>query len=273
MNYSYTRTTNLLGNYFFDFTPWVGLTPANYLAGTVLTGTLPDGTPFAVPTYIPDASLIKANNNSRMLTNWPGYYTTYNGLEVSMVKRLSHHWMGRATFSYNNAREFYAANPQNHNGNPTRTETEPLVNGGQYAPQSGGSGSGEIFINAKWQVNLNALYQLPHGFDVGANVFGRQGYPYPMNESAKVGTDPAPLVLVTPQIDSFRYPNLWDGDLRVAKRFTMQRASLQLMGDLFNVMNSNTALVRVRNITAKNFGVLAQNLSPRILRIGVKVGF
>ncbi len=273
VNYSYTRTTDLLGNFFFDFTPWVGLTTADYSAGTLLSGTLPDGTPYAVPTYIPSASLIAANNNSRMLSNWSGYYTTYHGVELTMVKRLSHRWMSRASFSYNNAREFYGPNPQNHNGNPTRTETEPLVNGGQYAPESGGSGSGEIFINAKWQVNVNGLYQFPYDIDVGASVFGRQGYPYPIFQSAKVGTDPAPNVLLTPHIDTFRYPNLWNGDIRVAKKFALQRANVQLIADLFNVMNSNTELVRVRNITAPNFHLLAQNLSPRILRVGVKVGF
>ncbi len=239
----------------------------------MLTGVLPDGTAYAVPVYQPDASLVKANGNSRMLTNWPGYSTTYHGVEMSLVKRLSNRWMGRATVSYNNAREFYGADPRNHNGNPTRTETEPLVNGSAYAPESGGSGSGEIFINAKWQVNLNGLYQLPYGFDVGANVFGRQGYPFPIFQSAKVGIDPSPNVLVTPQIDTFRFPNLWDADIRVAKKFDLQRANIQVIGDLFNVMNANTALVRVRNISSPTFDVLAQNLSPRILRIGVKVGF
>ena len=58
--------------------------------------------------------------------------------------------------------------------------TEPLKNGGQFAPQSGGSGSGTIYINAKWQFNANAMYQAPYGIEVSANVFGRQGYPFPL---------------------------------------------------------------------------------------------
>jgi hypothetical protein len=32
-------------------------------------------------------------------------------------------------------------------------------------------------------------------------------------------------------------------------------------------------MVRVNNVAAPNFNVLAQNLSPRIARIGVIVGF
>lgn len=38
-------------------------------------------------------------------------------------------------------------------------------------------------------------------------------------------------------------------------------------------MNANTALVRVNNITSTTFNALAQNLSPRIARVGVVVGF
>ena len=49
--------------------------------------------------------------------------------------------------------------------------------------------------------------------------------------------------------------------------------NLRLILDLFNLMNANTALVRVNNITSPTFNTLAQNLSPRIARVGVVVGF
>ena len=38
-------------------------------------------------------------------------------------------------------------------------------------------------------------------------------------------------------------------------------------------MNANTALVRVSDITSTTLNALAQNLSPRIARVGVVVGF
>ena len=106
------------------------------------------------------------------------------------------------------------------NGNPTPTVTEPLKNGGQFAPQSGGSGSGTIYINAKWQFNANAMYQAPWGLEVSANVFGRQGYPRPFTRTgtaAALGADSGITVLLSPEIDSFRYPNLWNTDIRVAR--------------------------------------------------------
>jgi len=48
---------------------------------------------------------------------------------------------------------------------------------------------------------------------------------------------------------------------------------LRLIGDLFNVLNADTALVRNNNILSPGFNALAQNLSPRIFRVGVVVGF
>ena len=162
------------------------------------------------------------------------------------------------------------------NGNPTPTVTEPLKDGGQFAPQSGGSGSGTIYINAKWQFNANAMYQAPWGLELSANVFGRQGYPRPFTRSgtaAALGADSAITVLLSPEIDSFRYPNLWNTDIRVARQFQMDKVRLRAIFDVFNIMNANTALVRVSDVTATNLNALAQNLSPRIARIGVVVGF
>ena len=120
------------------------------------------------------------------------------------------------------------------------------------------------------------MYQAPYGIEVSANVFGRQGYPFPVVRSgtvAALGADSALSVLVSPEIDTFRFPNLWNTDLRAARNFRFSQANFRLILDVFNVFNANTALVRVNNVTATNFNALAQNLSPRIARVGVVLGF
>ena len=184
--------------------------------------------------------------------------------------------MARVGFSFNNAREHFAspAGQYNATGNPTGTLTETLKDGGQFAPQSGGSGAGSIYINAKWTINANGLYQAPHGIELSANVFGRQGYPFPLFRQQSLGpSDGGTSVLVTPAIDTLRYANLWNTDVRVAKQFKVQAVNLRLMGDLFNVFNANTVLVRNNNILSTTFNAISQNLSPRIFRIGVVLGF
>jgi hypothetical protein len=277
-NYSYTKTTDLYGNFTGRITPRVGVAITDYTAGSGFTGTLMDGTTYNIPTFIPNAAKVTAGGNGFLTTNIPGYTTDYSGIELGLVKRLSNQWMGRLAFSYNNAREHFdsTAGMYDTNGNPTPTLSEPLKDGGQFAPQSGGSGAGSIYINAKWQFNVNGMYEAPYGIEVSANVFGRQGYPYPMfrqGTTAALGGDSTLSIIVTPQIDTFRYPDLWNTDLRAARTFKANGVSVRAIFDVFNAFNANTALVRSNNVAATNFNVLVQNLSPRIARVGLAIGF
>jgi hypothetical protein len=274
VSYSYTRTSNYNGNFTNFFTPWNGLTAADYIDGPSLTGTIPGTSEtYDIPTFLPDPAKVKAAGNSRLLTNQPGYYSYYNGLEVSVVKRMANRWMMRVGTAYNLPKENYGSTPLNDAGNPTRTDLNPLVNGGDFVVRSGGSGSGDIFVDAKWQFNVNGLYSFPHDINVGANVFGRQGYPFPVYRSASLGLDGTYRILLTPDIDTMRLKNLWDTDLRVSKVFRASRLNVEAVADLFNLFNANTELVRNRNAASASFQQLSQNLSPRIVRFGLKVGF
>ena len=277
VNYSYTTTNDLYGNFTGRITPRVGVSLTDYAPGAGFSGTLPDGTTYNVPTYIPNSARIAAGNNGFLTTNIPGYSVDYNGIEFGIVKRLSNKWMGRAGFAFNNAREHFdgAQGMYDTNGNPTPTVTEPLKNGGQFVPQAGASGL-TSYINAKWQFNANAMYQAAYGIEVSGNVFGRQGYPLPyfrQGTTAALGSDSALQVLVSPLMDSYRFPDLWNTDLRAARAFRVNTMTIRAVVDCFNVFNANTALVRVNNASASNVNALVQNLSPRIFRLGLVVGF
>jgi len=279
INYSYGRSRNHVQQtgasdpFGQAYIPWVGLTVNDYLPGPLTTGTLPDGSAYSIPTFIPDAARIAANGNGRLLTNYEGYLTTFHGVEVSVVKRMSNKWMMRAGFAYNNPREFFDATPQNFLGNPTRTESSPLMQGGQLAPRSAGSGSGDVFVNGQWQMNINGAYMLPWGFEAAGNLFGRHGNAFPMFRAVALGQDGSTRVLVTPEVDTFRFDDIWNLDLRLSKNFTYGRFRAQVVGDVFNVLNANTVLNRQRNVTSPSFNTITQNLSPRILRFGLRIGF
>ena len=88
-----------------------------------------------------------------------------------------------------------------------------------------------------------------------------------------MGADSGLQVLVTPTMDYFRYDNLWDTDLRVARAFKFQRLNVRAIGDLFNLLNANMVLVRNNNLASTSFNAISQNLSPRIFRVGLVVGF
>jgi len=141
------------------------------------------------------------------------------------------------------------------------------------ASRSAGSGSGDIFINGKWAVNANVLYQVGWGVELAASVFGKQGTPSPYFRSVALGQDGTQRVLLTPLVDTDRLDNLWNLDLRLAKNVSAGGANMTFTADLFNVFNSNTELNRQRNLGSARFGELTDYLSPRILRFGMRLGF
>jgi len=133
---------------------------------------------------------------------------------------------------------------------------------------STGNSAGGVFINAKWQFNANAMYQAPYGLEVAANVFGRQGYPWPLFRTQALGADTGLNVLVTPQIDTFplrqRVGYRRSGGARVhvprgpsaAHRRRVQRDERQHGAH----PQQQRPVDRVHTI--------GQNLSPRIFRAG-----
>src|SRR5262249_7459447 len=147
-SFTYHQSNDIPG-----YNPRIGMTSANYTPGPLTTA---NG--LTAQAFSPSAALITANNGARILENRPDYHTTYTGFEVGLNKRLADKWFSRVAISYNN----YVENPGTSSvQNPTRTDTTggslalggPQVDGGVFAPRSGGSGKGDIFYNAKWQIN------------------------------------------------------------------------------------------------------------------------
>jgi hypothetical protein len=265
---------------------WQGLDADDYSVVRVLSGTLPGGATWSTPVYAPDPEEIGANGGGKIISSYDTYHSTYHGLQASLVKLLSRRWMMSATAAWNDSRGFYAGpRPVNSFGNPTRLDgatgtgplsspVDPLVHGGQVAPATlATGGGGSIFLSARWQVALNGAYLFPWGLEVAGNLLGRQGAPSPYVIPQRLGLDGSRNVLVTPAVDSVRLDDVWNLDLRVARRFHYQKLSLQAIGDVFNVLNDDAALLRERNLLSPNFGRVNRSVSPRILRLGLRMSF
>jgi Carboxypeptidase regulatory-like domain/TonB-dependent Receptor Plug Domain len=274
--------------------------PSNPTAATCPILTVGDYAPnapvssngFTAFTYSPDAALVAAGGAGRLRTNAPGYHTTFNGLELTATKRMSNKWFGRVAFSLNNWTEHWDTAPfgvgqstTTTSGSPTREERDPLVNGGQVAILSGGSGKASFYTSVKWQVYADALYNLPGGFDVSGSLFARQGGSYPISLNLPAGADGTERALATAAIDTLRYPTLWDLDLRLAKTLkTGGSSSLTLSAEWFNVFNSGTVLSRYRFANSSAFtdtaagaepglGRIEEILAPGIFRLGARFTF
>jgi hypothetical protein len=266
--YTWRRSTDLTsaqllsGYYWYNF---VGVDSSDYRPGTPVSANGFTATP-----YILDPAVANEVSGGLLLTNRPNYHRQFHGLELSLVKRLSNRWMARAALSWNDWREHFGEGAIE---DPTRIQLDPQIDGGQVVLFGGASGK-SYWVNAKWHMNLNALYQLPAGFEVSANLFGRQGYPKPyfltVDTEGLIGFQ---SVLAVDKVDQFRYPNVWNLDLRLAKNIRLGGTNLMLSGEVFNALNANTEMVRILDATSTAFNRLDEIQAPRIARLGLRFSF
>jgi hypothetical protein len=224
--------------------------------------------------YSPNPALVSAGRAGRLVTNRIGYTTSYKGLELTLNKRLSNKWMARAAFTYGDWTQD-VSNNQAYNGNPTPWEEDNLVDGDQVALRSGGSGKGALYYTGqKWQFYGNALYQLPWGIDVSGTAWGRQGGLKPVFLNIAAGQDGTIRVAATPEVESERYGNVWNFDMRLAKTFRFGRqAYFTAAAEWFNVANSGQVLIRIRQANSAAYNRVDEVLNPSIFRLGATIGF
>ena len=221
----------------------------------------------------------------RLLTNRPDRPYNFSGFELSAIKRLANKWMGRVAFSYNDWTENFDGGVAGNAGvqDPTRTQavrfgggvdSGPLVDGGQVAILSTGSGkSNVIYTSVKWQFTGNALVQLPWDLELAGAVFGRQGNPAPTYLRISVPGDGAKNVLAMPNVDDRRYATIWNVDFRLGKNIKIGGASAVLSAEVFNAFNRNAEIQRTRDAASAVFNRLDEILSPRVVRFGLRFLF
>jgi Carboxypeptidase regulatory-like domain/TonB-dependent Receptor Plug Domain len=254
-------------------------TSADYVPGTPITGFMPDGSPYSIPVYVLKPGSTRPTYYATR--NRPDYEQTYDGIELSTTRRMSNRWMMRAQVTFGEWLQHVGPNGVQ---NPS-----PLLEGdGCYtcddSPVASSSGT-DGYINARWSYSLSGIYQAPFGIDLGVVVTGREGYINGFNRRERPDSiDRTFRRYVINNFDDYRFPNLFQLDLRVAKQFRLPGFGFELSADAFNVTNGRTVLWREYEITpptnvpAGSNAVpgetpVAEMQSPRIVRLGAKVTF
>jgi hypothetical protein len=202
-------------------------------------------------------------------TNVPDRWRDFNGLELTLQKRMANRWSMNASYAYNNAVDVWDS-PASYE-DPTCTATS--CPGEQiYAPEAGGSGIDNVFINAKWLFKLSGTYMLPWDVNVAASYNARQGYPFPqaIRTPSRANSGGTADVHLDPMGD-IRQPNYQQFDFRVDRRFQLGRVTLRPSLDVFNAPNFSTILARRRLQAATNANEISGIVAPRVARFGVSV--
>jgi len=243
----------------------VNFTPTCGNAATCGTQTYP-ATYYQIPAGNPLHAPQILRNDSR--------YFTYDGLEISGRKRLSHNYMLSGSVVFNREREYIPQADRDY-----LDPTNILLTSGYEAGSAIYSGTTWPVASSQrqlpWVGKLGGMYQFPWLITGAANFIAQAGGP--MNLYALSPTRTSSLgtinVLLQPA-NSVRYDNYYQLDLHVDKalRFGAAR-KVTLNADLFNVFNNNVVFQqqeRVNTSTAYNIQTL---LAPRVARFGVKVAW
>ena len=271
-NVTYRKRYNFLWDR-YEKTRFAGdfYTSADYVPGGIMSGTLPDGTPYSVQTSRLKPGL--AAPVYFVTTNRDDYHQTYKGLELYATKRMSNRWMLRGNITLMDWTQ-HVGDDAIVNPTPIYERTCSTCNGGTV----GGSGDGNI--NSRWAYSLSTAVQLPLAFELGAVVNGREGHllPYYRRFNNRDGLG-AQDVLIVEDFGDYRYPNVMNVDLRLARDFVIRGTTrMNIALDLFNATNQRTVLDRDPRMYVAD-GADADNnwiqelMSPRVWRLGVRLAF
>jgi hypothetical protein len=260
-----------------------------------VVGTLPNGDSFRVPIYRLRSGLTTIGGNDLFNGDREQEYL---GLSFTFNKRLSNNWLLRGHVTQS---EWEWDVPNSTIINPHINPNGSWEDGATVLSGSGtGSGSkGGIWISPGWSFDVSGLYQImpsqPWGFNVAANLNGREGYaiPYLVNVPAAVFGDGTGVraIRVTPETDSFRNDDIIMLNLRLEKEVTFGDFGVTFGLDAFNVFNEAFVLQRqialtgyresqLGNATGGRIGNgattgdhVTEILNPRIFRFGARVSF
>ena len=249
---------------------------SDYVEADPVTVTAPDGHTYTVHYWELRPGV--STRNGFLLKNGDREQE-FKGASLTFDKRLSNRWMMRGNVSW---QDWTWRIPNSENEDPTDTIGGGIVNGTEVLQGSGTASGpkGNVFINSKWSYSLNALYQVAPdhawGFNLGASLLGRQGYPIryveritrsTIADNGGSGID----IPVDASPDAFRYPDIHVVNLRVEKEFTFSKVGLNLGVDVFNALNESYVLQRQGVLDRSNSGYVLEVLSPRVFRLGARV--
>ncbi len=228
----------------------------------------PDGNAATLSDNGPNISAFNIDTTSRgtsnITTNIPGYEGTYKTLEFSASKRYSQRWSMNASFSYTWSEEY--GNNYFNNRTGTAVPTGGFSFFGSF-PTNPNEKTFNEFTN--WNAKITGTVDVGWGLHVSPVLKTQSGAPYGRTIVANFNYNAQQILLVEP-IGTRRQDAVTTLDFRVEKQLRFaQKARVGLFLDVFNALNSNTA-VNIIWGSGASFEKASTVLGPRIAKFGVK---
>jgi hypothetical protein len=208
-----------------------------------------------------------------------GTYDRYLALQLMFSKKLSHKWMADLSLTLQDHKQYWekddwiGANWWNLiGGSPNSYD---YYNGGVVAPESGGSGYSEYFMQSRWMINASFMVQLPLDINLSAVLNAREGYP---TQHYKYYSTPysgeIKLRSSSKKFGDDRLDPIYTLNLALEKVFKISdTASATFFVDGYNIMNAGTTLKIDGDIESDNFKAPLRIINPGIFQFGVRVKF
>ncbi|HXT23124.1 MAG TPA: hypothetical protein VN923_20410, partial [Thermoanaerobaculia bacterium] len=236
-----------------------------------VTGTLPNGSTRSAPVFHLRDDVTYTNGT--FITNSDSEHE-YTGLTAAIQKRLKNHWSARGSVTWNDWNWSNGPQSRLHEDPTNETDDWFTLTGDDdiYAEASGGAKS-DVFVGSNWSFGLSGLYQIaperPWGFNIAANLTGRQGYGSPPTFRIRRGDPGRADVELSDGIDEFRNDDIIMLDGRIEKEIKTGGLTWLLGIDGFNLLNEDYVLQRQRRLDLDSGNNVKERLSPRIFRFGV----
>jgi len=238
------------------------LRPASAYTAVSRTYTDPSGAVQPITVYNLNPALV--TQRDRVIANVEGLESDYNGVQLSVNKRMSNRWQMLAGLTLQHHEGFA------HDGTFTDSaNTVADLNDPNFRLNREGSA---IFTDIPWTFNLSGSYQLPFDILFSGKYTARDGDPLRRLLTVTGLNQGSETVWVQPRGEDRTETVSQFVDIRFGKRFRMGWASFEGTVDVFNLLNANHVLLQNETL-GTTWGRPSRILAPRIVRFGVTARF
>ena len=205
----------------------------------------------------------KVGLSNYLITNIPELNTNhYNGIELTVQKRMSKGWQVLAGYTLQQQKGSYRRGLTDDFNNPNNeiNRANAILN-----------------YDATQMFKVLSDYTFPKSFNVGLNYQHYTGYPLDPNNGPPTAVfenlNQGQVLVIGQQIGKIRLPNVDIVNLRLSRPTHLgDRFTLEPIVDLFNLANANTVISEVP-VGGSSFEQPTNQLNPFIARFGLRFSF